>query len=163
MKPDDPLDKYKDHILGNCQLVNQRDQEYFEKMSFVWSMATRMFSPQQILVMLKEKYSHEKSQAYKIIKDSYSLFGDINEVSKQAAKKLLIEGAHYALQVAMANRDSEMMLKAIHTLHKLYEFDKVDDSNIPPANARMAPGTRIYETTNNIQNNYYGDAPEGKS
>ena len=161
-KDDHPLDKFKDHLLGVKALTAQRDIEYFEKMTFAWSQACKMYSPQQIITMVKERYSHEKSQAYKIIKDSFALFGDMSEISKSGAKKVLIEGAHMALHLAMRDKDAEMIIKAITLLHKLHEFDKMEDSNLPPPSARMAPGTRVYQLTQNVQVNNYGTSTEGE-
>lgn len=157
-----PMDKFKDHLLGNKSLTAQRDIEYFEKMTFTWSQACKMYSPQQIITMVKERYSHEKTQAYKIIKDAFYLFGDTTEISKAGAKKVLIEGAHLALHLAMKEKNSEMIIKAITLLHKLYEFDKMEDTNLPPPSARMAAGTRVYQVTQNVQVNNYGAGTESQ-
>lgn len=135
------LDKFKDHLVSHSPL-GERDQAYFEKMKKAWSWATKMFSPQKVVEMLHTEYGHEKTHAYQILRDSYALWGDAYELDKKGAAKVLVESAYVALQIAVRDKNGELILKAVKELRELQQIDKVE-SAISPEMA-MPAGTRVY-------------------
>ncbi|TDB69108.1 hypothetical protein [Arundinibacter roseus] len=135
------MDKFKDHLIAKTPL-GPRDQDYFEKMKKAWSWATKMFSPQKVVEMLHTEYGHEKTHAYQILRDSYALWGDAYELDKRGAAKVLVESAYVALQIAVREKNGELILKAVKELRELQQIDKVE-SAIPPE-AAMPAGTRVY-------------------
>ena len=135
------LDKFKDHLIAHSPL-GLRDQAYFEKMKKAWSWATKMFSPQKVVEMLHTEYGHEKTHAYQILRDSYALWGDAYELDKKGAAKVLVESAYVALQIAVRDKNGDLILKAVKELRELQQIDKVE-SAISPEMA-MPAGTRVY-------------------
>lgn len=135
------LDKFKDHLIAHSPL-GPRDQAYFEKMKKAWSWATKMFSPQKVVEMLHTEYGHEKTHAYQILRDSYALWGDAYELDKRGASKVLVESAYVALQIAVRDKNGDLILKAVKELRELQQIDKVE-SAISPEMA-MPAGTRVY-------------------
>ncbi|GHB64160.1 hypothetical protein GCM10007390_17550 [Persicitalea jodogahamensis] len=135
------MDKFKDHLVVHAEL-NNRDQEYFEKMKKAWSWATKMFSPQKVVEMLHTEYGHEKTHAYQILRDSYELWGDAYELDKRGAAKILVESAYVALQIAVRDKDGALILKAVKELRDLQQIDKAETA-VPP-DVAMPAGTRVY-------------------
>ena len=135
------MDKFKDHLVAQKPLP-PRDQEYFEKMKKAWSWATKMFSPQKVVEMLHNEYGHEKTHAYQILRDSYALWGDAYELDKRGASKVLVESAYVALQIAVRDKNGDLILKAVKELRELQQIDKVESAISP--DMAMPPGTRVY-------------------
>ncbi|TDB64408.1 hypothetical protein EZE20_12045 [Arundinibacter roseus] len=151
------LDKFKDHLVAQVPL-SARDQEYFEKMKKAWSWATKMFSPQKVVEMLHNEYGHEKTHAYQILRDSYALWGDAYDLDKKGAAKVLVESAYVALQIAVRDKNGELILKAVKELRELQQIDKLETA-ISPEQA-MPPGTRVYVFTAPTQNEGTGSGKE---
>jgi hypothetical protein len=151
------LDKFKDHLVQGKRL-NARDQETFEKMKKAWSWANKMFSPQQVVQMLQNEYGHEKSHAYQILRDAYSLWGDAYDLDKRGLTKTLVEAAHVALSIGVREKDAEIILKAVKQLGELHKLNQVDNT-IPPELA-MPNGTRVYVINGDVH--MPGSQPAGR-
>jgi hypothetical protein len=146
-KGEHKMDKFKDHLVNGVKL-NQRDQQYYEKMKKAWSWSSKMFSPSQVVAMLYNEYGHEKTHAYQILRDAYELWGIAYDLDKRGIAKVLKEAAYYALSIGMRTGDPDVIMKASDRIAKLSKLDETD--NIVPPGESMPTGVRVYVVNGDV-------------
>lgn len=119
------------YYLDNSTVkLTSKEMEVKERWSACFSLLCQYHSPQQAVKVLMEKYGISESSAYRDVRDSMELFGNVTDSDKQAYRHILFEFAMKIFQLAATKTDLAEMNRALITMVKIKGLDK-DDPDIP--------------------------------
>lgn len=88
----DTLDRLREHMFsGGLKKLNKTDQNLLKKLEFVNQLLTTNYSVSNAVKAIEREYEVTQAYAYKLIRDTKSLFGDIRESQKNGQKYILEE------------------------------------------------------------------------
>ena len=97
-------------------------------------------SPQQVVKILQERYQFSQPTAYRRLRDTTELFGDVSRTSKEAVRDVLYEYSMRVFQLAagcknefkLPDPDLKAMNTAIARMAKLRGLDEKDNNALTP-------------------------------
>lgn len=116
MNPDHPRDK-----------LPSREKARLDLMMLVRGRRKKLFGPAQVLKMLMNDHGQSQSNAYQIMADSDFLFGGWEKINKSAERSIIYENLHFAMQIAMADKEAKGIEKAALILKINAEMAKIAD------------------------------------
>jgi hypothetical protein len=121
--------------------------DQIEKIDFAWSMLHSGRSRHVVAQALENKKGLSKSQAYKIIRDSINLYGDINVVSLKGSKALHAENFKRIGRKAEESGDLRSAIAAYAKAAKIESAFETQQAQVQDPNAWL-PAPVIEFTSN---------------
>lgn len=124
-KKSDRLDKFLDHLNPDVRAkLGVKDTEYLERMRKAFGWRCNMFSAEQVRKMIMQEYDLEYSQACRVYTDMEWLFGKIEEIDKNALRRILAEYYHRGIQMALKNNNEDGVINGTDKLAKLHGLNE---------------------------------------
>jgi hypothetical protein len=126
------MDKIRAFYLEGRKLPKSL-QETVEKLERANSLLCGGYSREQAVKFVVEREKVSKSQAYKIVRESLDLFGDVAKSSKEGLRHVITEGLMQVLNHAKAAKNletAERVLTSIARINNLYNTDEGNKTTI---------------------------------
>lgn len=140
----DKLDKYRAHIIEQENLSGEEHQ-MLERYRKAWSWLSMMYSRNQVVTLIEKEYEVSTSQAYAVVRESLTLFGDVIENDRRAQKHIMYENFMLAANLARKNTDHNAMIRALENAARIKGVFAEDESPVD-ASAFLSP-VAIHFTT----------------
>lgn len=122
------------------QALSKSDLQLREQLQATHALLTQYHSPQQAVKILQERYAISEPTAYRRLRDTNELFGDVTRTSKEGVRHVLFEMSMRVFQLAAAAKDEYKQpapdLKAMNTaiarMAKLKGLDEKDNNALTP-------------------------------
>jgi hypothetical protein len=119
------MDKIRASYLEGRKLPKSL-QETVDKLERANSLLCGGYSKEQAVKFIVEREKVSKSQAYKIVRESLDLFGDVAKASKEGLRHIVTEGLMQVLNHAKAQKNleaAERVLTSIARINGLYNSE----------------------------------------
>lgn len=136
------LDRIRASYLqeGGEERLSKSDGELREQLQATHALLTQYHSPQQAVKILQERYGISQPTAYRRLRDTTELFGDVSRTSKEGVRDILYELSMKVFQLAAGRKNefkqSDPDLKAMNTaiarMAKLKGLDEKDNTALTP-------------------------------
>lgn len=110
--------------------LTAKEEEIHQRWVACFSLLCQFHSPLQVVNVLKQRFQISEAQAYRDIRDSADIFGDVITTNKEAYRHILFEFAMKVFQLSATKNDLAEMNRSLITMMKLRGLDK-DDPDIP--------------------------------
>lgn len=137
-----PLDRIRASYLreGGEKGLSKGDLELREQLQAAHALLMQYHSPQQVVKILQERYQFSQPTAYRRLRDTTELFGDVSRTSKEAVRDVLYEYSMRVFQLAASRKnefkqpdpDLKAMNTAIARMAKLRGLDEKDNNALTP-------------------------------
>jgi hypothetical protein len=137
-----PLDRIRASYLkeGGEERLSKSDLALREQLQATHALLTQYHSPQQAVKILQERYGISQPTAYRRLRDTTELFGDVTRTSKEGVRDILYEMSMKVFQLAAGRKNefkqSDPDLKAMNTaiarMSKLKGLDEKDNNALTP-------------------------------
>jgi hypothetical protein len=137
-----PLDRIRASYLqeGGEKRLSKSDLELREQLQATHALLTQYHSPQQVVKILQERYQFSQPTAYRRLRDTTELFGDVTKTSKEGVRDMLFEYSMRVFQLAAGRKnefklpdpDLKAMNTAIARMSKLKGLDDKDNNALTP-------------------------------
>lgn len=118
------------YLDGENIELTDKEKSIKERWTAAFSLLCNYHSPQQAVNVLVKEFQISEAQAYRDVKNSMELFGNVTESDKQAYRHILFEFAMKVFQLAATAKNLPEMNKAIATMVKIKGLDR-EDPDIP--------------------------------
>lgn len=141
-KPETTKDKILQWYLSpGLTELTKKEEKIRKRWSSCFALLCKYHSPQQAVSVLMKEFSISEPQAYRDVKNSISVFGDIGKSEKEGYRHILFEYSMKVFQLAASNNDLKEMNKSISNMISLKGLDK-EDPDLPDF-SKLTPN--IYE------------------
>lgn len=110
--------------------LSEKEEQIRIRWSKAFTLLNQFHSVQQVVQVLMREHNISEAQAYRDIKSSTELFGDVAYTSKEAYRSILFEYAMKIYQLAASKHDLGEMNKALAIMVKIKGLDKESDIGI---------------------------------
>ena len=133
-----------DAILANYKnpdsIVLTDEQERIKKRwSFVLQCRLDLYSRYEIANRLVDQFGVSLAMAYKDIRDSDIMYGDVMKADKEGTKAVLFEYAHNLYRTAVQRKDLKAQSKALELLAKFGGVEAEDKADFDPDKFKNVP------------------------
>jgi hypothetical protein len=137
-----PLDRIRASYMqeGAEGCLSKSDLELREQLQATHALLTQYHSVQQTVKILQERYQVSQPTAYRRVRDTTELFGDVTRTSKEGVRDILFELSMRVFQLAAGRKnefklpdpDLKAMNTAIARMSKLKGLDEKDNNALTP-------------------------------
>lgn len=137
-----PLDRIRASYIreGAEGSLSKSDLELREQLQATHALLTQYHSVQQTVKILQERYQVSQPTAYRRVRDTTELFGDVTRTSKEGVRDILFEMSMRVFQLAAGRKnefklpdpDLKAMNTAIARMSKLKGLDEKDNNALTP-------------------------------
>jgi hypothetical protein len=137
-----PLDRIRASYMqeGGEARLTKSDLELREQLQATHALLTQYHSVQQTVKILQERYQVSQPTAYRRVRDTTELFGDVTRTSKEGVRDILFEMSMRVFQLAAGRKnefklpdpDLKAMNTAIARMSKLKGLDEKDNNALTP-------------------------------
>jgi hypothetical protein len=137
-----PLDRIRASYMreGAEASLSKSDLELREQLQATHALLTQYHSVQQTVKILQERYQVSQPTAYRRVRDTTELFGDVTKTSKEGVRDILFEMSMRVFQLAAGRKnefklpdpDLKAMNTAIARMSKLKGLDEKDNNALTP-------------------------------
>jgi len=137
-----PLDRIRASYMqeGGEARLTKSDQVLREQLQATHALLMQYHSPQQAVKILQERYGISQPTAYRRLRDTTELFGDVTRTSKEGVRDILFEMSMHVFQLAAGRKnefnlpdpDLKAMNTAIARMSKLKGLDEKDNTALTP-------------------------------
>ncbi|MGI4760581.1 MAG: hypothetical protein ACRYF0_07745 [Janthinobacterium lividum] len=137
-----PLDRIRASYMreGAEAGLSKSDLELREQLQATHALLTQYHSVQQTVKILQERYQVSQPTAYRRVRDTTELFGDVTKTSKEGVRDILFEMSMRVFQLAAGRKnefklpdpDLKAMNTAIARMSKLKGLDEKDNNALTP-------------------------------
>lgn len=144
-----PEDTTFDKILGwflddtGKSTLSKKNEDLRLRWECAYDFQCNYKTPLQSAPLLMAKFGISRAQAYRDIRNSTNLFGDINNTRKEGSRNILYEYAMKALQQASRDGNTTEMNRAVSNMIKIKGLDR-EDPNIPDF-SRLEPTIQVIQ------------------
>lgn len=110
--------------------LTDKEEVIHQRWIACFSLLIQYHSPMQVVNVMKQRFGISDAQAYRDLRDSADIFGDVTATSKNAYRHILFEFAMKVFQLAATKNDLGEMNKSLITMVKLKGLDK-EDPDLP--------------------------------
>ncbi len=150
-----PLDRIRASYMqeGGEARLSKSDLGLREQLQATHALLLQYHSPQQAVKIIQERFSLSQPTAYRRLRDTTELFGDVTRTSKEAVRDILYEMSMKVFQLAAAAKDEyknprpdlKAMNTAIARMAKLKGLDEKDNNALTPG--MLARNTYVVNLT----------------
>lgn len=150
-----PLDRIRASYMqeGGEARLSKSDLVLREQLQATHALLLQYHSPQQAVKIIQERFSLSQPTAYRRLRDTTELFGDVTRTSKEAVRDILYEMSMKVFQLAAAAKDEyknprpdlKAMNTAIARMAKLKGLDEKDNNALTPG--MLARNTYVVNLT----------------
>jgi len=137
-----PLDRIRASYMqeGGEARLSKSDLVLREQLQATHALLLQYHSPQQAVKIIQERFSLSQPTAYRRLRDTTELFGDVTRTSKEGVRDMLFEMTMRVFQLAAAAKDEyknprpdlKAMNTAIARMAKLKGLDEKDNNALTP-------------------------------
>lgn len=150
-----PLDRIRASYMqeGGEARLSKSDLVLREQLQATHALLLQYHSPQQAVKIIQERFSLSQPTAYRRLRDTTELFGDVTRTSKEGVRDMLFEMTMRVFQLAAAAKDDyknprpdlKAMNTAIARMAKLKGLDEKDNNALTPG--MLARNTYVVNLT----------------
>jgi hypothetical protein len=138
---------------GGEARLSKSDLVLREQLQATHALLLQYHSPQQAVKIIQERFSLSQPTAYRRLRDTTELFGDVTRTSKEGVRDMLFEMTMRVFQLAAAAKDEyknprpdlKAMNTAIARMAKLKGLDEKDNNALTPG--MLARNTYVVNLT----------------
>jgi hypothetical protein len=137
-----PLDRIRASYLQERgeEALSKSDLVLREQLQATHALLLQYHSPQQAVKIIQERYGISQPTAYRRLRDTTELFGDVTRTSKEGVRDILYDMSMRVFQLAAAAKDEyknprpdlKAMNTAIARMAKLKGLDEKDNNALTP-------------------------------
>jgi len=134
----------------NCNLSPEDEAIRIRWSSCFMQLNDEMNTDRDVVLFLVKQFGISEGQAYKDIRNSRRLFGDVRSYTKEAMRYHVTQWAIELLRLSKMKKDLRGMEKALERITKAYNLDK-EDQDLPDP-ARFQPPVQLLTINYNFIN-----------
>jgi len=137
-----PLDRIRASYLQERgeEALSKSDLVLREQLQATHALLLQYHSPQQAVKIIQERYGISQPTAYRRLRDTTELFGDVTRTSKEGVRDILYDMSMRVFQLAAGRKnefklpdpDLKAMNTAIARMAKLKGLDEKDNNALTP-------------------------------
>jgi len=136
---DTTFDKIQSYYLGSEDVVlTPKNDEIRQRWEAIHSLQLEYESDRKIIEMITSRFAISEGQAYKDLRNSEQLFGNIRIANKDILRHLVTESAKAMYKAAKDDADFKYMDKALNLIVKANNLDK-EDVDLPDPSKVQPP------------------------
>ena len=134
----------------NCKLSTEDESIRIRWSTCFMQLNDEMNTDRDVVLFLVKQFGISEGQAYKDIRNSRRLFGDVRSYTKEAMRYHVAQWAIELLRLSKMKKDLRGMEKALERITKAYNLDK-EDQDLPDP-ARFQPPVQLLTINYNFIN-----------
>jgi len=154
---DSTIDKLRAYFTGENITLTDKEDEIRHRLECAFTLVCSFKSNEQAVKELVKQHGISKMQAYRDLRNSMELFGDVVKMKKEAQKYILYELAMRNYQLAALENppNIDQLNRSVANLIKITGADR-DDFDLPDP-AKIQPPNQILSLEINFINSSFFD------
>lgn len=145
----DLMDRLREHMFsGGTKKLSKRDAETLSKLDSVNQLLTTGYSVSNCVRKIEADFDISQAQAYKLIRDTHELYGDIRE-SKKTGKRYILEEMY--MRGALKAMQMNDLHAYAHFLNSIAKLNGLFDTNAININMQQLQMPKLIIADSNIE------------
>jgi len=153
LSADTTFDEIQEYYLTEDIVLSQKKEDIRERWETIHALQLEYESDRDIITIMQNRFGISEGQAYRDMRNSEKLFGNLRVSNKEILRHLVTESAKQMYKVAKETADLKHIDKALTLIIKANNLDK-EDIDLPDP-AKVQPPIQVIQLSMDFLNSRF--------